>query len=133
MRGRTLKGVVVGATSLALLLPAAEGAIADGREKVNRGSCGGSTKWKLQAEHDDGKIEVEYEVTSPKAGQKWRVVLRHDGNPIFKGTKTTRRDDDDRPDFEVERRVGDHKGIDRFKARAKNTATGRVCKGSVSL
>jgi len=37
----------------------------------DRGSCHGGGTFKLQAKHDDGRIEVEYEVDSNRAGQVW--------------------------------------------------------------
>ena len=39
---------------------------------VRRGSCTGSTDWKLKAKPDDGRFEVEGEVDSNRNGQTWR-------------------------------------------------------------
>ena len=62
---------------LALVAAAAPVAVAgtatagDG-DVVRRGSCTGSTDWKLKAKPDDGRIEVEGEVDSNRNGQDWR-------------------------------------------------------------
>ncbi|MFC4785716.1 hypothetical protein ACT8ZV_14640 [Nocardioides sp. MAHUQ-72] len=97
---------------------------------VRRGSCTGSTDWKMKAKPDDGRIEVESEVDSNRNGQTWRWVLRHDGDVVARGTSTTRAPSGS---FEVSRRTTDHAGTDSFRFRAVNPASGEVCVGRVSL
>ena len=100
------------------------------REVIRRGSCSGSTDWKYKAKADDGRIEVEYEVDQNRSGDSWRVKLFHDGNRFFKGTRVT---GGDSGSFDIERKVSNHQGVDRFRARARNVRTDEVCRGKVSF
>jgi hypothetical protein len=130
---KTIAGTAVAAAvAVALVLPATS-ASADGIEREKRGSCDPKGRWELSLDKENGRIEMDYEVTSKPAGQRWKVVIRHDGTKIFDGVKVTQKDDDDLPDLEVERTVNDTSGSDTFKARARNTATGAVCRGSLSI
>ena len=86
----------------ALPLIAAGSAQASDDDVIRRGSCSGSTDWKIKAKPDDGRIEVEAEIDSNRNGQTWRWVLRHEGNVAARGQSTTR--GPSRP-FEVERRT----------------------------
>jgi hypothetical protein len=111
---------------LAFALPASAG----DREEIRRGSCSGSTDWKIKASPDDGKIEVEAEIDSNVNGQTWRWVLRHDGTVADRGRKETRAPSGS---FEVERKVANHDGTDRFRFRAVNPDTDEVCLARVRL
>jgi hypothetical protein len=69
MTHRTALAAVL--TALCLVgLPAAAQAGSD--ETIKRGGCSGSAVWKLKAKPDDGRLEVEGEVDSNRAGQMWR-------------------------------------------------------------
>ena len=100
------------------------------REVIRRGSCSGSTDWKYKAKADDGRIEVEYEVDQNRSGDRWKVRLFHDGNRFFKGTRVT---GGASGSFDIERKVNNHQGVDRFRARARNVRTDEVCRGRVSF
>ena len=63
----------------ALPLIGAGAAHASDDDVIRRGSCSGSTDWKIKAKPDDGRIEVEAEIDSNRNGQTWRWVLRHEG------------------------------------------------------
>jgi hypothetical protein len=123
---------IAAVAAVALTLPASA-ASADGVEREKRGTCDPSGRWELSLDKEHGKIDVDFEVTSKRAGQRWKVVLRHDGSKFYEGTKVTRVDDDERPDLEVERTVNDRSGTDTFKARARNKATGAVCRAVLSI
>jgi hypothetical protein len=101
----------------------------DGRV-INTGSCSASTDWKIKAKPDDGRIEVEAEIDSNQAGQRWRWVLRHDGGVTARGTSKTHGPSGS---FSVERRTVDADGRDKFTFRAKHRASGEVCIASVTL
>jgi hypothetical protein len=133
MRTRLATMAVATIAVIALLVPAGIASARGGTEREKHGSCDPAGRWELSLDKEAGKIEVDYEVTSRPAGQRWKVVIKHDGTKIFDGSKITRRDDDDRPDFEVDRRVDDHAGVDRFTTRARNTVTGALCTGSLSI
>ncbi|HYN36315.1 MAG TPA: hypothetical protein VEV82_05000 [Actinomycetota bacterium] len=126
-----MRKILVGAaiSMLALGLSAPVASAGDGRVEKN-GSCSGSTDWKLKAKPDNGRLEVEYEVDSGVNGQEWRVVLKHDGERFFRGTKTTHGQSGS---FSVEKRVGNHDGTDHFKARARNLSNDELCKGRLSI
>ena len=99
-----------------------------GDDVVRRGSCSGSTDWKIKAKPDDGRIEVEAEIDSNHNGQTWHWVLRHDGKAAARGTSTTKGPSGS---FEVRRRPANHAGTDSFRFRA--THAGEVCVARVSL
>jgi hypothetical protein len=130
MRTRIVTTAVACLTAIALLVPAGV-ANAGGVEKVKHGQCDPKGRWELSVDKEAGRIEVDLEITSAPAGQRWKVVMRHNDAKIFDGMKVTRRDDDDKPDLEVERHVDDRPGIDRFRVRARNTVTGAVCRAAI--
>jgi hypothetical protein len=114
------------AASLALLVPA--GAAWAGDEDVIReGSCSGSTDWKLKLSPEDGGLEVEFEVDQNVTGDRWRVRIRHNGDLVFRGARTTHGPSGS---FEVRIVEPDRAGSDRFIGRARNPSTGEVCRGS---
>lgn len=104
---------------------------AGGEPRVERrGGCSESSRWKLKLKRDDGGIEVEYEVDQNVNGDRWRVVMKRNGNRFFRGIRTTRPPSGS---FEVERHTDDGPGTDRFVARARNLRTGEVCRGRASI
>ena len=116
-------------TATVLLAAAAPAAAKDDdREVIRRGGCSGASDWKLKAKNDDGRIEVEFEVDQNRSGDRWRVVLRRDGNRFFRGIRTTRPPSGS---FEVERYTRNPAGRDRIVGRAVNLRTGEVCRGSL--
>jgi len=122
------------ATALLAALPlsvlVATPAHANDREVVRHGSCSGSTDWKIKAKPDDGRLEVESEIDSNRAGQTWRWALRHDGQVAATGrSRTAGRSGS----FEVERKLRNTAGSDGFSFRAVNAATGEVCVARVRL
>jgi hypothetical protein len=94
------------------------------------GACSNAAHWKLKAKPDNGRIEVEGEVDSNHSGQVWHWVIKHNGNVSAKGTSTTAGRSGS---FSVQRRVSNLPGTDHFVFRAKRSATGEVCRGTVSL
>ena len=112
------------------LLLAASPASAGGEDVVRRGSCSGSTTWKIKAGPEDGRIEVESEVDSNKNGQAWRWRLKHNGTLSAKGTRTTAAPSGS---FEVRRVVVNLEGPDRLVFRAVNPKTDEVCRGVLTF
>ena len=117
------------AATLPLVAGSAQASDDDGRV-INTGSCSGSTDWKIKAKPDDGRIEVEAEIDSNKAGQRWRWVLKHDGGVTARGKSVTRGPSGS---FSVERRTVDADGRDRFTFRAVHRSSGEVCVAKVKL
>ncbi|MEQ7847518.1 hypothetical protein [Nocardioides kribbensis] len=126
---RALLALVVPLTLAAPLVVTAS-ASANDADVIRRGSCTGSTDWKIKAKPDDGRIEVEAEIDSNVNGQTWGWVLRHDGSVAARGSSTTKAPSGS---FSVERRLVDAAGADAFTFRATNAASGEVCVAKVSL
>ena len=124
MRARTL---VAAAVVGALLIGAGSTpALAKSGDVIRTGPCSGSSDRKLKLSEEDGRIEVEYEVDQNRVGDVWRVRIRHDGDLVFAGRRTTRAPSGS---FEVRIVQANRPGDDVFRARAVNTRTGELCGG----
>ena len=100
----------------------------DGDDRVIKtGSCSDGARWKLKVKTDDGRLEVEGEIDSNTAGQRWRWTLRHNGSVSDRGVATTTARSGS---FEVERRIVDLAGTDRVVFRA--VRDGQTCRGVVN-
>jgi hypothetical protein len=119
--------VPVAAALAGLILLAAPGAFAkSGPRVIETGSCSAASDWKLKIQPEDGRLEVEYEVDQNVSGQKWRVVLRHNGDRFARVVRTTQPPSGS---FEVRRLVNNRAGDDTIRGRATNLKTGQVCRG----
>jgi hypothetical protein len=123
-RHRSTAGALLAVLTVPVLVAAP--AFANDDDVIRRGSCSGSTDWKLKAGPEDGRIEVEAEVDSNRDEQTWRWRLRHDGSLSARGTATTHGPSGS---FEVRRVVVDASGTDHLVFRARNPRTGEVCRG----
>jgi hypothetical protein len=97
---------------------------------IRTGSCSGSADWKLKAKHDDGGIQLEWEVDSNHSGQTWRVRVRDNGNRVVATRATT---SGASGSFSVERRITNRAGSDSLVARAYNLRSGQTCVGRVTV
>ncbi len=127
---RTLTAAATLALTAALVAGTAPAALAGGDDTVRRGSCSGSTAWKIKVGPEDGRLEVEAEVDSNRTGQTWRWRLLHDGSLSASGTRTT---GGRSGSFEVRRTTVDSRGTDGFVFRARNVRTGELCRGNVNF
>lgn len=110
-------------------LGAAGVAVASGGSGVvHRGSCSDGAEWKLKAKHDDGRIEVEWEVDSNRAGQSWSVRLSDNADRFFAGSRTT---GGASGSFTVHDTTADMTGHDTIRARSVHGD--QVCRGSVTV
>ena len=116
-------------TSVALLVPAGA-ALAGDRDVIREGSCTRSSDWKLKLSPEDGGLEVEFEVDQNVTGDRWRVRIRHDGDLVFRGVRTTRGASGS---FEVRIVENNRAGDDVFRGKAVNIATGERCVGTATL
>ncbi len=123
---RTFVPVAVAMAAI-LAVPAAPAMAKDG-DVIRRGSCTGGGTWKLKASPEDGRIEVEGEIDTNRYGQHWRWVMRHNGNQVASGHRTTRAPSGS---FEVRRVLANRKGTDTFVFRARRVGTQQVCQGVV--
>jgi len=118
---------VAAMTTAVLMTAGAVPAMAGDAERIRRGGCSGSADWKMKVSPDDGRLEVEAEVDSNVRGQSWHWRLSHNGSVSARGTKTTTGRSGS---FDVERRMSNLSGTDRFRFRASHN--GQVCRGSIS-
>jgi hypothetical protein len=129
MRTRTL--FTTAALTAAMLIPVgAPPAVAGDNDVRRSGSCSRNSDWKLKLSPEDGRLEVEFEVDQNVVGARWRVTMKHDGRRFFRGRRVTRGPSGS---FEVRRVVDNHRGRDRFTARARNLRSGELCRGSASI
>jgi len=112
----------------ATLAPPALASHGGGDGTVARGACSHAGVWKLKAKHDDSRIEVEYEVDTNHAGQRWTVRLSDNGHPFFTGHRTTKPPSGS---FTIHRRPANRAGSDTIRARAVHGHN--VCAGKVRL
>jgi len=99
------------------------------RAKFGTARCTGNASAKIKAKHDDGRIEVEFEVDQNRNGVRLNVSIRRNGARVVSTTATTRAPSGS---FSVERKIANRAGTDRITARAR-TSSGQVCTGSVSI
>lgn len=125
---RTLRrAVLIGIMALLVAaLTAPVGVAAKDGDKIYRGACTNRSDWKLKLSPENGRIEVEFEVDTPKIGQTWSVRMKQNGVVFFTGTRATTSPSGS---FEVRRVRPNTSGLDTFVARAVNLKTGEVCKG----
>ncbi|BEP12009.1 hypothetical protein acdb102_03200 [Acidothermaceae bacterium B102] len=113
-------------TALATPALAKDGGGHGGAAVTARGACTSTDHWQLKAKHDDGRLEVEFEVDTDRAGQVWHVAITDNGTSIASGARTTGVDG-----LNVEVHPADLVGVDRIRAVATRGAT--TCTGSISL
>ena len=77
---------IVLAFGAATILPAAA-SHGGGHEVERSGGCSSGTHWKLKAEAEDGRIEVEGEIDSDVSGQVWTWRILHNGGVSVKGAR----------------------------------------------
>jgi hypothetical protein len=113
-----------------LAFPAALSVAAKDGDVIRTGNCTVNSDWKLKLSPENGRIEVEFEVDSNVNGQTWNVSLKKDGNVFFSGQRTTQAPSGS---FELRRVVNNGAGTETFVGRAKNPATGEICRGTASF
>ncbi|HEY8302128.1 MAG TPA: hypothetical protein VIG48_09525 [Jatrophihabitans sp.] len=116
------------ATTLGAGLLLAPAAHAGGSGVRASGSCSATGSWHLQAEHDNGRIEVEAEVDGNRAGRTFNRTIRNNGTVVRRGAATTHAPSGS---FSITRRVTDKPGAAHVVFRA--TRPGNVCQGSVRV
>lgn len=92
--------------------------------------CSSGARVKLTAKSRDGRIEVELEVDSNRAGQRWTYTMRTDGALVATGRRVT---SGRSGSFSVERKVADPSGTNAISATARNSRSGQTCRVAVTL
>jgi hypothetical protein len=97
---------------------------------IETGACSGSADWKLKLSPDNGKIEVEFEVDQNRVGKTWRVKIKRDGNVLASGTRVTQAPSGS---FTFRATVSNGAGADTIVGKARNLASGQVCRGVATI
>lgn len=92
------------------------------------GTCANGGHFKLKAKHDNGAIEMEYEVDSNRSGQTWAVRVIDNGAVVVSRHATTAGPSGS---FTVRKIITDRSGRDKIHARA--TFRDHTCLGTVTL
>jgi hypothetical protein len=123
----TTAAITVGLT--APLLIAATPAFASGGGGVvsSSGACTGGGHFELKAKHDNGAIEMEYQVDSNRAGQVWAVRITDNGVVVVSRHATT----GPGGSFTIRKIIANLPGPDKIHAHA--TFKNHTCGGTVTL
>jgi hypothetical protein len=123
----TTSAITVGLA--APLLAAATPAFASGGRGVGAGgACISRGHFELKAKHDDGAIELEYQVDSNRVGHAWAVRITDDGVVVVSRHATTAGPSGS---FTVRKVIANRPGPDKIHARA--TFKNNTCGGAVTL
>ena len=126
MNGTRIRAsMAAAALAVGVLAPTAANA-GDERRVVRDGGCDGRGEWKIQLGRQHGGIEMEFEVDVNRRGQRWRVRLFHDGRRVYSGVRSTAGVSGS---FTVRDVSNNHRGDDRFRARAVRIGSGQKCVG----
>ena len=119
-------GVAAALVSAALLLPALAPAGDD--EVRSPGRCTGAATTRISVGKDGGRLVVTFKIDGRRR-QRWKVVLRRDGNVVARTTARTR---GPKAILTVRRRISNSRGSDAIKARGRSS-TGQICRASISI
>ena len=123
----TTAALTIGLT--APLLVAAAPAFASGGGGVSSsGTCTNGGHFNLKAKHDDGKIEMGYQVDSNRAGQVWAVRITDNGAVVVSRHATT---SGSSGSFTIRKVIANQPGPDKIHAHA--TFKNHTCGGTVTL
>lgn len=86
--------------------------------------CSATTRAELEVYALGDTYEVEFDLESGVAGQRWAVEMWHNGDFVAAEERTTAGEDGD---FWIEREVPDLEGVDTFDVTARNLDTGETC------
>jgi hypothetical protein len=118
----------VGLVAPLLVAAAPASAQGGGGGVAAHGACTNGGTFALKAKHDDGRIEVEYEVDTNVAGQVWAVRIRDNGVLVVARNATTVAPSGS---FTVAKRIANRTGTDTIRAHA--TFKAHTCGGKVTL
>lgn len=83
----------------------------------------------LGVDREAGGWEIDSQLDDVAPGQRWRIVLKHDGNRYFAGVRTTDREGD----LDVDRFRSDSSGRDTFAMTAVRVSDGTTCRASLTV
>jgi hypothetical protein len=97
---------------------------------VRTGHCSGAADWEIEVYHEDGRVEVEFEVDHSRSGATWTWTMKNDGTEFAHGKATIKAH---RDSFSASRLTANGPGHDHIVVRAVNVATGQVCRATATL
>lgn len=92
------------------------------------GACTNGGHFELKAKHDDGAIEMEYQVDTNRAGQVWAVRITDNGAVVVSQHATTTAPSGS---FTIRKVIANRPGPDKIHAHA--TFKNHTCGGTVTL
>ncbi len=107
-------------------LPTA-GLAKDGDKRV-AGTCTKSSSAKLKLSHENGRIEVEFEVDQNRAGVRWAIILRRNGSVVVRTRRVTKA-----PSGSFEARMLAGGGARAVFTAGGTSPTGEVCRAQTSF
>ena len=131
MRIRTATAAGAAAAALAgmvLAVPAGAAPVRADVEREKGGRCSATSFWDLSLEKERGRIDVDVDIESRQAGERWTVKVTHNGRTVFNRTRVT----DDEGELDVDRTVRNKKGKDTIAFTARSSA-GETCRGSLRI
>ena len=122
----TKLAAVVASITLFFALAIAAPSAAQTRVKVTSGHCANTSTWKLTLKRDHGRVEADAELQTPMSGQRWNAVYRDNGVVFGRASKRTQADGS----WSATRFASNASGADHIVVRAKNAATGEICRAT---
>ena len=96
---------------------------------VERGNCSQASTWKLKAQPDNGRLEIDFDVDSNVVGQVWQVTVTANGTTVFSGPATTVAPSGS---FDVGAVADDQPGTDSIQATAIRDDGSETCWGGLN-
>lgn len=124
----TTAAITVGLSAPLLVAAAPAFASGGGGGVSASGVCTNGGHFELKAKHDNGAIEMEYQVDSNRAGQVWAVRITDDGVVVVSRHATTAGQSGS---FSIRKVIANRPGPDKIHAHA--TFKDHTCAGTVTL
>ena len=122
-------GAITAGLTASLLIGATPAFASGGGGGVkSSGACTNGGHFELKAKHDNGRIEMEYQVDSNRAGQVWTVRITDNGAVVVSQHATTMGPSGS---FTIRKFIPNRPGPDKIQAHA--TFMNRTCGGTVTL
>ena len=99
-------------------------------DSIIRGACSGTSDYKLKVGPENSRLEVEFEVDSNRVGQVWGVTITDNGRTVLRSSARTVAPSGS---FTVRAVTANQAGRDAFVAVARNSATGEVCRATLTV
>ncbi len=125
MYRRITAGLAIGALTAVPVALVAAPAHAD----VERHGACGSGRYELSVDRENGGFEVSVDLDRLPPGQRWKVVLRHDGAKVASVTRRA----DHAGDIDLERFRANTGGKDVFRFTAKRVGGTASCGDRITV